>query len=198
MQFHACLLHFRLTSPLLARRLFTLFDREMCGSIVATEFTVAAILLWCAVHALGLVLLSLQHEALMSLLYSPGAVHSKLNESFKLLDHDERGFLLRSEVLMLFEILYMVTLDASAEILCSIDEILTGTDSKYSHMAALLIHSRIRHHLDVLIGELESFVGNNCHSFHFKTFFRWAEQSNDFLPWLALLRQKSLAILSNY
>ena len=122
---------------------------------------------------------------------------NKFAQVFQLYDHDAKGFLLRSEVLLFFELTYSIAMDAGVATLCSIDEILTETDLKYSYTAGSLVHSRIRCHIDTLVAELELFLENRCHKCYCAAFICWAQQSRDFLRWLSVVRFEWLNTVYN-
>lgn len=161
-RFAACLHKLRIFSPYTVRRLFALFDRDGGGDVSMREFASGFFLL-CG-----------------------GGLEEKLAEAFMLYDSDGNGFLDGGEMTSLFGSFYTIAMDV---VCCSLSTstAILQPDKGFDDLVLMLSHERISAYLALQQRELAAFCKRDTGKYFFSEFFRWADQDNDFLRWLASL-----------
>lgn len=171
-QFSACLRGLRLQSPLTARRLFILFDREAVGTVATAELGSALYLLSDAEPRARL-------SAAWALFDRPAAGRAELGSyrdpNLRGGAEEEvrtvlrpKGWLWRVEVASLFETFYLMAMDTIAaglgplhRALASDPAAATGggpAGQELSHMVLRLSHTRVREYITKLLWQLDQFA----------------------------------------
>ena len=170
-QFCACLKELHIRSPFGHRRIFNLLDRGASGSVVSLDAAT------CLTFLCG------------------GCTKDKLQFVWTLWDYDHRGFLSKAEVGMLFECLYVIGMDTTNATLAVIGEVTACADPVFVHQMMMFAHGRLQAYISQLIAQIVAFAGE---SIYFDRFWTWAEQSQEFLSWLAALQASWADSLLDY
>eukprot|EP01043_Picozoa_sp_COSAG02_P013023 COSAG02_NODE_514_length_20825_cov_5.990495_9_plen_281_part_00 len=170
-QFCACLKELHIHSPIGHRRIFNLLDRDTTGSVVSLDVATCLTLL------------------------CDGQTKDRLQLVWRLWDFDHRGFLSKAEIGMFFECLYVIGMDTINATLAVIGEVTVSADLVFVQQMMKFAHGRLKAYVAQLIAQIVSFAGE---SIYFERFWEWAEQSQEFLSWLAALQASWADSLLDY